>query len=99
MFFSLACLITLILWYLFHDSFHFLNQLLLDLMAFREQSLRLILDLSSTVITLLVRNGKKYLLSCSEAGDELMLHYPWDGYVYIFIYNATVDTVMVSSIK
>ncbi|KAK6150222.1 hypothetical protein DH2020_017747 [Rehmannia glutinosa] len=29
-------------------------QLLLDLMAFREQSLRLILDLSSTVITLLV---------------------------------------------
>lgn len=34
--------------------FPFLNQLLLDLMAFREQALRLILDLSSTVITLLV---------------------------------------------
>lgn len=31
-----------------------LDQLLLDLMAFREQALRLILDLSSTVITLLV---------------------------------------------
>lgn len=30
------------------------DQLLLDLMAFREQALRLILDLSSTVITLLV---------------------------------------------
>jgi hypothetical protein len=30
------------------------GQLLLDLMAFREQALRLILDLSSTVITLLV---------------------------------------------
>jgi len=29
-------------------------QLLLDLMVFREQALRLILDLSSTVITLLV---------------------------------------------
>lgn len=26
-----------------------------------------------------------------------MLHDPWDGYVYIFIYNTTVDTVMVSS--
>jgi hypothetical protein len=30
--------------------------LLLDLLAFREQALRLILDLSSTVITLLVRD-------------------------------------------
>lgn len=33
----------------------FVSQLLLDLMAYREQALRLILDLSSTVITLLVR--------------------------------------------
>jgi hypothetical protein len=32
------------------------HQLLLDLLAFREQALRLILDLSSTVITLLVRD-------------------------------------------
>lgn len=31
-----------------------MNQLLVDLMAFREQALRLILDLSSTVIILLV---------------------------------------------
>ena len=35
-------------------------QLLLDLMVFREQALRLILDLSSTVITLLI--PKKMLL-------------------------------------
>jgi hypothetical protein len=36
------------------NSFLFVDQLLLDLMTFREQALRLILDLSSTVITLLV---------------------------------------------
>lgn len=40
--------------FLLSHIFPFLNQLLLDLMAFREQALRLILDLSSTVITLLV---------------------------------------------
>ncbi|KAH9747332.1 protein NAP1 [Citrus sinensis] len=41
-------------------------QLLLDLMAFREQALRLILDLSSTVITLLV-SSKLILLDTHES--------------------------------
>ena len=40
-----------------------MEQLLLDLMAFREQALRLILDLSSTVITLLV-SFKPLLFTC-----------------------------------
>ncbi|KAG5234430.1 coatomer [Salix suchowensis] len=37
-------------------------QLLLDLMAFREQALRLILDLSSTVITLLLKDPYNFVL-------------------------------------
>lgn len=38
-----------------------LDQMLLDLMAFREHALRLILDLSSTVITLLVSDDINFL--------------------------------------
>ncbi|XP_075674796.1 protein NAP1-like [Castanea sativa] len=49
-------------------------QLLLDLMAFREQALRLILDLSSTVITLL-----KAQLSTSEKWQPIVVWcLPWE---------------------
>ncbi|KAJ6386618.1 hypothetical protein OIU78_016527, partial [Salix suchowensis] len=52
------------------------GQLLLDLMAFREQALRLILDLSSTVITLLPHQNSLILhafmdLFCSFARVNL----------------------------
>ncbi|KAH9747330.1 protein NAP1 [Citrus sinensis] len=46
-------------------------QLLLDLMAFREQALRLILDLSSTVITLLV--SSKLILLDTHMPRKMML--------------------------
>lgn len=55
-----------------------MDQLLLDLMAFREQALRLILDLSSTVITLLV-SSKLILL---------------DKHVCIYIYIYIVFVVV-----
>lgn len=43
-------------------TFFCVDQLLLDLLAFREQALRLILDLSSTVITLLVSSKNDSLV-------------------------------------
>lgn len=58
-------------------SYSFLSlsvQLLLDLMAFREQALRLILDLSSTVITLLVSTC---ISSCAIVTAWALLQVVW----------------------
>lgn len=49
---------------IYHLCYIFCAQLLLDLMVFREQALRLILDLSSTVITLLVSLNIVASLQC-----------------------------------
>lgn len=71
-------------------------QLLLDLMVFREQALRLILDLSSTVITLLVSLNIVALLQC-----ELLWCYKdlENWFVHLTLYEMHLALVLHSSLK